>query len=408
MSYYENVETARAYDFWCGVWLLSNAIGRTIRVERPHAPVYFNTYAILCAEAGITRKTTAVRYATDILREYALQGSEHIKLLAGSITSDALDRELAKHTIAGRAAHVSLSSTELISLLGRDRYAAHLPGKLTDLYDCPDAYERISLSHGVVDVRNVYVTLLAASTPSWLLRAVNPDVVEGGFTSRCLFIIEEEPKRRIAWPEEDTDVDRVGLFSQVLHRVRQEAHYVAQRAGGIRLTTVARKHFTDWYERRQLDSSAFGASFQAREDHHILRLAGILSVSDNRWEVDEHHIANAIRVVEYIRQTSSLLFGSGMASSKTFTLVDKVRGALVSAGTSGISQSALHAVCRRFGNQSDLKAILTVMHEMQLVQVFRIDTGEKGRPVTMYRATRTLAHARAVEEIVDMLVPQEV
>jgi hypothetical protein len=408
MTTFENVETAESYDFWCGVWLLSNVIGRRIKVERPHAPVYLNTYAILCAESGITRKSTAVRFATSLLQTYHNECGAELSLLSGGITSGYMDDMLAELTAKYSHAHLALSSSELVSLLGRGTYSSGLPGKLTDLYDCPAMYTRASQSQGALVAKNVYVTLLGASTPSWLVRAVNPDVVEGGFTSRCLFIIEEKPKRLIAWPEEASHADRLGTLSERLRKLKADTDYSVTRAGGIHLTRVARECFTEWYEQRKLASDPFGSSFEAREDHHILRLAGILCASDGSWVIDEHHLANSIAIIGNVKYSGSLLFGTGVASSKTYTLVDRLRGALIAAGRSGLSQSALTALCRRFGTNEEQKVVLSVMHEMQLVQKFSVESGDRGRPTTMFRATKALSNAKAMEEIVDLIVPQEV
>jgi hypothetical protein len=220
-------------------------------------------------------------------------------------------------------------------------------------------------------------------------------------------VIEEQPKRLIAWPDEESDDDRLSKICATLSGIQRDANRVRDRAGGIRLTRIAREQFTDWYERRTLGSDPFGASFQSREDHHILRLAGLLSAADGSWEIDEHHVAHSITAIDRIKHAGSLLFGSGVAASKTYTLVDRVRAALISAGRSGLSQSALTAVCKRFGTSADQQVVLSVMHEMQLVQKFSIDSGERGRPTTMYRATRLLANAKALEEVVDIIVPEE-
>lgn len=405
MTHFANVETAEAYDFWCGVWLLSNVIGRRLRVDRPMAPVYLNVYAVLCAEAGITRKSSAVRHATNTLRAYADRYDASITINSGGLTGESLEETMARLTELWQHAHVVLSSSELVTLLGRERSAMTLPGKLTDLYDCPDIYTRSTRTYGELNSRNVYVTLLGASTPSWLVRAINPDVVEGGFTSRCLFIIEDKPKRLIAWPEVGSDTGSSDYLVEHLHNVRRGADICIQRTGGIRLTRVARDRFGEWYEERRLVSDPYGASFQAREDHHILRLSGILAASDGSWEVDEHHIAHATSVIQHVRSTGSILFGTGVAASRTYTLVDRIRGALVQAGRSGISQSTLSAICRKVGTAQELSDILTIMHEMNLVQKFLVESGERGRPVTMYRATKSMAHARVLDDVVEQVIP---
>jgi hypothetical protein len=406
MEGFKNVETARAYDFWCGCWLLSNAVGRVLTVPRPHAPVYLNLYTIICAEAGITRKSTAVRHATNILRSFRDNHNSEMELVTGAITPESLDDVMARLTANYHTSHVALSSSELVSLLGRERYTSALPGRLTDLYDCPALHTR-TLRTGPLNAENVYITLLAASTPSWLVRAVNPDVIEGGFTSRCLFIVEERPKRLVAWPD-DSD-DSAKFAQRIAHRlssISMEASYVATRAGGIRPTTAALQAFTEWYENRTLSHDPYTASFQAREDHHILRLAALMSVSDGRWEIHDHHIANAIAAIATVRRAGSSLFGTGLASSRTYALVDRIRQALVAAGRNGLSQSAVSATCRKYGSLDDIRQVLTIMHEMDLVQQFVIEFPGRGRPATMWRATRALLSQKVLEDVVDIIVPQ--
>lgn len=407
MSGYENVESPASYDFWCAVWLVSNAVSRTITVARPYAPVYLNVYCILCAEAGITRKSSAVRYATSMLTSYIDRYSPPMGLLSGSTSSESLTDTLASLSTKWGISHVALSSSELVTLLGRERYAAGLPGKLTDLYDCPDIHTRQTIAEGSTVAKNVYVTMLGASTPSWLVHAINPNIIEGGFTSRCLFIIEDKPKRLIAWPTGDVDEGHTESLVDRLHSLRNEAEYVSRRAGGIHLTRVARQQFTDWYERRTLSSDTYGSSFQAREDHHILRLSGIMAASDGSWEIDEHHITHATSAIQHVKQSGVALFGSGVAASKTYALVDRIRGALVSAGRSGLSQSALTGLCRRHGTKEEQSLVLSVMHEMELIQKFLVETGDRGRPITMYRGTRALASSKVLEDVVDLIVPQE-
>lgn len=414
MQQFVNVETSYSYDFWCACWILSNVLGRGITVPRPMAPVHLNLYTILCADAGITRKSTAVRHATRLLNAYKDSTGHNtddeggnFASLSGTVTPESLDTILANLTANGYDSHVAIAVSELVSFLGKDRYTAGMPGKLTDLYDCPARSVRSTASRGELIAKNVYITFLAASTPSWLVRAVNPDVVEGGFTSRCLFVIEERPKALIAWPEEPIgNGDTTERLVYRLHQINARARDVTLRYGGIRPNDRARAIFSDWYSGRALSSDPFAASFQAREDHHILRLSAILAVSDDTWEIQYNHVLHAIKIINHIRRAGMALFGAGIQSTKMYSLVDRIRHALISAGRSGLSQTAVTAISRKHGSRDDQSSCLAIMHEMQLVQKFEVRTGESGRPITMWRATKALAAPTALETVVEMLTPQ--
>src|SRR5215217_7994765 len=88
LDYNAEMETPLAYDFTAGLWLISAAIGRRVRVERPRAPVWLNLYAILCAEAGTTRKSSAIRRCQEVYDAAGL--GEAVLTLTGSITAEGL------------------------------------------------------------------------------------------------------------------------------------------------------------------------------------------------------------------------------------------------------------------------------------------------------------------------------
>ncbi len=393
MSTLRGVESPDSYDFWTAAWLVSNAISGLVNIPRPHAPVHMNLYCVLCAEAGITRKSTSVRTASVLLDKWRARHNIPMHLQTEAFSATDLRTRMALLREGYSFSHVAIASSELVTILGKGRGSAKLPGLLTDVYDCGN---------------REYITLVGASTPSWLLRTMNPDVVEGGFTSRCLFIIEDRPKRLVAWPQEDIDAARVSELVDGLNAIRSGAIDCFKREGGIRITPTARELFASWYEGRKPVSDAFGASFQAREDHHILRLSGLMCASDGTWEINQGHLKKAIEVINYTRQTSTYLFGVGIAASKTYALVDKMRTILVGAGRIGISQTNLTSRCGRQGSAEDQKLVLNVMHEMNLIQKFLIESGAPGRDTTMYRATKSLAHSGAIDQVLEQIIPQEV
>lgn len=384
LQYMSPLETPIAYDFWCGMWLLSNAIGRRMIVNRPKAPVFLNLYIVLCAEAGTTRKSTAIRMCERVYRAAGFHADA--VTVTGNITPEKLREQLALQTIEHNAASCGILVSELVTFLGKEQYAIAMPGLLTDLYDCPELREYSRLSTSTTTVRNVYLTFAAASTPSWLVRAINPDVIEGGFTSRCLFIIEERRKRLVAWPEElKTDVDELAI---ALCDIRRQADNWSKH--GINLTDKAKARFVRWYEqRRDGDSNdPFLASFEAREDHHILRLAALLSVNDESWMIDVHHINHAIKIIQHNKASAAQLFGANKEAMRMTNGIDKLRTVLLEAGELGIGQSEVLFKTRRHLKTRELEYALAIMHEMEMVQ--RFDVATQGRRKTVWRATNKI------------------
>jgi Protein of unknown function (DUF3987) len=385
LQYMSPLETPLAYDFWCGLWLISNAIGRRIIVDRPKAPVFLNLYMVLCADAGTTRKSSAIRLCEAVFRAAGFDQSS--VTITGSATPEKLREQLAIRSAESGSGVGSIIVSELVTFLGKEQYTVAMPGLLTDLYDCPALRDYSRMSSAPVIVRNAYLTFAAATTSSWLIRAINPDVIEGGFTSRCLFIIEERRKRMVPWPEDDNPIKPDLLARSLLH-IRNQADRWSSK--GIGLTVNAKARFVQWYERRDNSDAndPFVASFEAREDHHILRLAALLAANDDSWLIDVFHINHAIKIVTHHKNSASAIFGANKESVKLVSGIDSLRQRLLEAGELGIGQSELLFKVRNRLKARELEFALAVMHEMEMVQKFELPTA--GRKKTVWRATNKI------------------
>lgn len=382
-----DVETPYAYDFWCACWLLSVALGREIRIERPRAPVYMNLYAILTAESGVTRKSTAVKAATEIAQQFMQEHAPQMRMVQNATTPRKLLMLMNDLTQVYDTAQLVISVEELVTVLGKQHY--QMPGFLTDYYDCPN--QRTSGgSYGAeytVNVRRAFVSLIGASTPSWLVDSITPAVIEGGFTSRCLFIVAEDRKRRVAWPIANDGVARRSM-SDTLVGIHKRACEVNARIGGIPLSVGAIEDFTSWYNTRDEHRDPFRASFEAREDHHVLRLAGFLCASDGTWEIQYTHIRQAIKIIRAIKEDAANLFAKHAPVGKTVAGVGALVDRLIGAGKAGLSQAQLGGMVQRYMTREHLHLVLAIMLELELVQKFEYQPTKYSKTVTLWRATK--------------------
>jgi hypothetical protein len=395
LAYMEAQETPYAYDFWTACWLLSLACGRGTVVNRPRAPVHLNLFAILVADSGTTRKSSAIREAIKIAR--VLTGTA-FPLITSKVVPEKFEFDLHKQSAEYGTANAAIAISELVTFLGREKYVEKMPTLLTDLYDCPELMDGGgSISRGTSTLRNVFVSFLSASTPAWLLRAVNPDVIEGGFTSRVVFIVEEQPKKFISWPEKkdgDAELDNLGAM---LVEIRDQA----QELPKIDVSDGARKTFDKWYKSRYIARDAFRASFQSREDAHILRTAAFLCINDGLWVIQHAHIVTAIRIVTELRENGASIFDGTGSNSRLVLGIDKIRDKLLAAGISGLPQTDLTKACASLINAEAMRTALDVMHDLGMVQRFEGIKVGRGRPTTLWRATQLLGQGKAIDKIIE-------
>ena len=394
MRYCENSETPYAYDFWTVVWLVTSCLGRSIVIARGSAPIYLNYFAILVADSGVTRKSTAVRRATKLYRR-ACAGST-ARIIEGRVTQEMLEYQLSSDALEHDSSQAIIAIDELVKFLGKEKYVQAMPTLLTDLYDCPDI--RLgggTIARGSAVLKNVFVSFLSASTPSWLLRAVNPDVIEGGFTSRVVFVVSEQPKRRSPWPE-PFDKDLEQQIVDDLVNIREQG----MKHGQIDISEGAKKVFSNWYRTRPLYKDTFRASFQSREDAHILKLAAVLAINDGSWEIQAPHITSAIKVITEAREDGASIFEGTGQNALIIAGLDKMRDELLAAGIDGIKQGELGRKVKNKIDGNDMKTGLDIMHSLGMVQRFEVPSLAKGRPATVWRATTKLLDTKALSNII--------
>lgn len=394
LTYMDPLETPHAYDFWVGCSILSTALGRSIYVDRPLAPVYLNLFTILVAESGVTRKSTAVRMGVQFIRN--LCGPGPPLLVETKTTPEKLEEILHKQSEEHGNSAVSICISELVTFLGREKYLSTMPTLLTDLYDCPSLRSGGgNLTSGAREIKNAFVQFLSASTPAWLVRAVNPDVIEGGFTSRVMFICAEEPKRRQSWP--------VAADATVHDRIERTLRLLRDKSGEVGVITISeggRRAFDKWYKSRILHRDPFRSSFQSREDAHILRLSALLCINDGTWVIQHTHILAATRIITEVREDGASIFEGTGSSSKLVAGIDKLRDKLLEAGLSGLPQRELTKAVASYMDAEHMRTALDVMQELGMVQQFSNIQVGKGRPVTIWRGTSSLASGRAIDNII--------
>ncbi len=386
-------ETPTIYDLMCGCWCLSVALGRHTIVDRPRAPVHMNMYLCLVSESGIMRKSTAVRIATSIVRQFMQRTESKAILFESKFTMGMMQHELSRSTTQNDQAHVIVSASELAAVLARSGGLSGVPALLTDLYDCPDV--RIgggTLSSGAFNLKNVYASFIAGSTPTWLSRAVSPDVIEGGFTSRCYFTVGHTRKRSVAWPS----LHQTGHTELVDTLV--DINTESQKYSNIGIQDGALRTFTRWYDNRPSHKDPYRESFEAREDAHVLRFAGLYAANERCWQISQSHIERAIEFVREIKRDGAELFSGVTIPKDEVAKIAKIRTLLLSAGTIGLSRTELYKEVKTKMRGEELKNVLTVLHELDLVKVFEVPM-RMGRPKTQYVATEYLRSEAVLLEI---------
>ncbi len=396
---FEEMETPRNYDLWCGLWILSNAVGRDVIIERPGAPLRLNLYVALIGEAGRLRKSTAIGHATQVVKRLT-EVIPNVVVVEGKSTSESLQRSLSETSASSGEAHLCFSVSELVTVLGRESYTKNLPPFLVDMFDCPGMRTQPgTLRSGNVLLKNIYSTFLSGSAPTWLERAISPEVISGGFTSRTLFIVEHDPKRSVPWPVK-VELDLDGLCAELL-----SLRETARKLGRIDIYPDALRAFSKWYTLRHAHTDPFRSTFEGREDSHVLKLAALLAINDQLFKIEKRHVKFAIQAIEKIKATTYLLFSLTRTSNKNVVAVTRIRDLLVKRGADWTPRGDVHRAVADLVGKPRLDSIMKALIDHSFAQTM-VSKG-RGRPMTIYRATQKILDPRMMNTVTDQLVKAE-
>lgn len=396
-----DLETPQAYDFWSGLWCLSVAVGRRVWVDRPRLPVPLNLFLLIVDESGVRRKTTAVNRAIKQVRDADVAPNLFI---TGKMTPEALMyamSDLANYK--DNAVEVAVAARELNAILGRQSYVKDFPQLLLDLYDCDDYASPGTMARGKMFIKNTYTTLIGATTPSSFYKSLNRDIVDGGLMSRCIIVAGHERKKKVAWPSDGETQSDTAKRSDSLNKIKLRSQSVVYQKIGLQ--PAALRRFKSWYNARGEERESYLSSFQSREDEHVLRVAALLAVNDERWEITKTHIQHSIRLVEEAKEAGSDIFGTfSEGKTKLVKGIDKLRQTLIGAGLDGINQTELYRAVRTFMTNAEFRTLLEIMHELQLVQRFeRPNNGRRGPIRKIWRATELIESPNIIGVILDEL-----
>lgn len=389
MDLLRDQETPSEYDFWAAVWTIGAVVGRECYIDRPRAPIFFNWYVIVCAESGMTRKSTVINFAKDMI-EGCLP--EYAHLLQNKTTPEKLWWMMSEQSMQRGKSHVVINVSELVSFFGREGYAMGMPIMLTDLYDCPVRREGGgSLNYGSVPLINPFITFIAGSTPSWLIRAINPDVIEGGFTSRVIFVSSEHRKKLIFWPD-GVSQPNVNNAKEYLRAIRDHAIKIKT----ILPTEEAKEFLSQWYRSRNYSSEAYLRSFESREDSHVLRLAGTLALSQLRSDIRVSEVELALYAISRAKKSGSRIFKEAALDLKLTNGLDKIREVLLRHGLRGIRSTELQMATRYHLKPIEYQGVMEILTDIGAVRQYLVPS--KTRPTKYYVATTKILHPQKWNE----------
>lgn len=322
LKYTKKQESPEAFHLWTSITLLSGVLGRKCFLHKGFYTLYPNLFVILVAGSARCRKSTAINIGIDLL-----DGLETPKIISGKITPERFIIELEqspKVDSAGVTTHLSpnilVHSSELSVFLTKQSYGEPLIHILTDLFDCPNKWSYKTKNSNETNLKDVFLSILAATTPTGVAQGIPIAALHEGFASRVLFCFQGDTPRRNPFPE--LTEEEVALQGRLRRMLRERS----QLAGQFQLDAQAKEWYRGWYDYHMAenpdDSRLDGV--HGRKHDQVLRLGIILAGDRMRKVICDADLDAALLAIENLEKEVSGAFRE-IGSDDTTPFMNRMR-----------------------------------------------------------------------------------
>lgn len=207
-----------------------------------HDVIYPNTFIVLVGPSGQSRKGVAVSIGRFFMEEVGVQ------IVSQSITREALIEAMKENNLSflsESSGQVQIHSSmicvcpELSVFLGQSDIG--FLADLTDWYDSHESWTYQTRMHGPETISRMCLSLLGATAPDWLPSILPKEAVGGGWTSRVMFIVEENKGKIIPNP------NLIGVNMELENKLVDDLMSILNMSGEFVFDEKALKLYEDWY-----------------------------------------------------------------------------------------------------------------------------------------------------------------
>lgn len=378
LEYTDNSESPLSYHTWAGISCIAAALQRRVYMNW-ETQIFPNHYILLIGPSGRSRKAHALSVAADYLSEL------NVTLMSENPTPEAFIKDMHGAEIqfldetTGNFVYQSPVTSiveELAVMLGQQN--VQFLSFLTNWYDSRYKWTRRTKHQGTDIVLGVCLNILGSSAPDWLPGILTREAVGGGFTSRCIFVVEERKRKTVL----DPTLNRPdpALREALIH----DLEMMMCISGEYIFEDDAKEMYMDWYgtEEEKLQSGKLNLGdpallgYAARRPTHIRKIAMCMAASrGDRLVLRCDDLKRAIAVLTEAEKNMHMVF-SGIGRNKWVAETELVMSYIKKRGVCLRSELLNHLY--RDISEEALESIINVMVAMKRLKIdILIDSGDR-------------------------------
>lgn len=360
LAFTHNSESPEEYHKWVAFSAIAGAVRRKVFFDMGYFILYPNMYIVLVGPAGRCKKSTAMRIGRSMLGE--IKG---LNFTTDSVTRERLILDLAQAHADGHSSMTAYSS-EFASLLtssGMDMVVF-----LTDIFDSPSEWSHKTKIGGTNSIKAPYLNMIGATTPDWISKAMPLDTVGIGLTSRIIFVYQDTPRIRPAFPTLSAEQRELRTL------LVQDLTAMSTLSGEYVLDRTAIDFYEEWYQGRiqnpnPTNDPRLNGYFE-RKPMHLLKLAMLLAASyRDEMIITLQDVKEATAMFDEVEGRMTKVFANVGKNPLTVDY-DEILGTIILA-QDGISFGRICEIHRHSVRKDELNEVLETLVAMNKVMLTR-------------------------------------
>lgn len=313
-------EAPQAFHFWAGVFTIASVLRRRVYIDQRIFQWIPNFYVVFVSPPGIASKSTTLGLSQRLLSAAA----PDLTFGPASVTWQALTDALAESPDSS----ICCIASELGTFV--DPKDPKMFDVLVDLWDGSiRTWQHRTRHNQGTPIENPVINIAAGTTPAWLRNNLTTELLEGGFSSRTIYVWGSSKSRLVPYPALEVPDE---TFQRLLDHLTHDLAQIAQLEGQFTLTKEAIEWGSSWYRKHwETTPPSDIASYWARAQTHLHKLAMVISAADAEaphLTITETHLRLAAHVLleveRGIRKVHTIV-GTSESGKRVHALVDHVR-----------------------------------------------------------------------------------
>jgi len=320
-------ESPLSFDIYAILSATGAALGRKTWFDWGDTRKTFPLLSVMLTGPSGLGKTSAMNRAREPVD--ALPASLEKPLIVSPGTKEKLLKQLQLK------ANIYLFAPEMGAAFSLEDYKKSLVPTVTDLLDAAPVFYslggKIDGSDGIKIV-NPTLSLMGASTPTWLYECMPESATTGGFWPRLMIVHEDQKRQCVPLPKRKLGPNGLEELEERKQKFFQRfASCIEAARGEIDMTEEAADLFIKWAEDYKPLSPTLGP-FAERSREFVIRLSILIAVTCGETEISKEVLQGAIQLYLYtqkrLEEVVVRLSSIGQKHKEILTLLEKNSGGL--------------------------------------------------------------------------------